>query len=194
MIAQIKGRLVEKNPAHVIIDCSGVGYHVNISLNTYSRLGNDESLKLFTHLIIRDDAHVLYGFAERSERHLFEQLISVSGVGASTAMMMLSSLQPDELKRGIIGEDVTLLKSIKGIGKKSAERIVVDLKDKLTKEEDELPEKVQSKDNTILDEALSALVMLGFSRNAARKALKKELSGNEDLKVEELVKKALKSL
>lgn len=193
MIAQIKGRLVEKTPTYVVVDCGGVGYEIHISLNTFSKLGDSESCFLYTHFIVREDAQLLYGFKETSERELFRMLISVSGVGASTAMMILSSLAPNETKQAILSGDVDTLKSVKGIGAKSAERIIVDLRDKIAKVEgtDSISPLM---DNTIKDEALSALVMLGFSKKPAEKALEKIISANPDLTVEELIKRTLKNL
>jgi Holliday junction DNA helicase RuvA len=193
MIAQIKGRLIEKTPTYVVIDCNGVGYQLNISLNTFSKIGEGESCLLFTHFVVREDAQLLYGFKEKSERELFRLLISVSGVGSSTAMMILSSLSPDETKNAIMMSDVNTLKSVKGIGAKSAERIIVDLKDKIGKVEhsDNLS---MFSNNTIKDEALSALVMLGFSKAPAEKALTKIFSQTSDITVEELIKRTLKNL
>ncbi len=193
MIAQIKGRLIEKTPTYVVIDCNGVGYHLNISLNTFSKIGDGESCLLFTHFVVREDAQLLYGFKEKSERELFRLLISVSGVGSSTAMMILSSLSPDETKNAIMMSDVNTLKSVKGIGAKSAERIIVDLKDKIGKVEHSDNISMFS-NNTIKDEALSALVMLGFSKAPAEKALTKIFSQTSDITVEELIKRTLKNL
>ncbi len=193
MIAQIKGRLVEKTPTYVVIDCNGVGYQLNISLNTFSKLGEDESCLLFTHFVVREDAQLLYGFKDKNERELFRLLISVSGVGSSTAMMILSSLSPDEIKGAIMTGDVNTLKSIKGIGAKSAERIIVDLKDKIGKVE--LTGKISAfANNTIKDEALSALIMLGFAKVPAEKALEKIFVQTSDITVEELIKRTLKTL
>lgn len=193
MIAQIKGRLIEKTPTYVIIDCGGVGYQLNISLNTFSKIGDSELCLLFTHFVVREDAQLLYGFKEKSERELFRLLISVSGVGSSTAMMILSSLSPDETKNAIMMSDVNTLKSVKGIGAKSAERIIVDLKDKIGKVESSDNLSMFS-NNTIKEEALSALVMLGFSKAPAEKALTKIISQYPDVTVEELIKKTLKNL
>lgn len=193
MIAQIKGRLIEKTPTFVVIDCSGVGYQLNISLNTFSQLGDDELCMLYTHFVVREDAQLLYGFKEKSERELFRLLISVSGVGSSTAMMILSSLSPEETKSAIISGDVNTLKSVKGIGAKSAQRIIVDLKDKIGKVENN--DKISSfSNNTIKEEALSALVMLGFSKIPAEKALTKIFEQTSDITVEELIKRTLKNL
>lgn len=193
MIAQIKGRLVEKTPTYVVIDCNGVGYQLNISLNTFSKIGDGESCLLFTHFVVREDAQLLYGFKEKSERELFRLLISVSGVGSSTAMMILSSLSPDETKSAIMTSDVNTLKGVKGIGAKSAERIIVDLKDKIGKVENS-DNLTMFSNNTIKEEALSALVMLGFSKAPAEKALSKIFSQTSDITVEELIKRTLKNL
>jgi len=193
MIAQIKGKLIEKTPTYVVIDCNGVGYQLNISLNTFSKIGNDENCLLLTHYVVREDAHLLYGFKEKSERELFRQLITVSGVGSSTAMMILSSLSPDDTKIAIISGNVNVLKSVKGIGLKTAERIIIDLRDKVGKSDG--TEIFSSfTNNTIKDEALSALVMLGFSKLPADKALSKIIMENSNLTVEELIKRTLKSL
>lgn len=194
MIAQIKGRLVEKTPTYVVVDCGGVGYEINISLNTYSALGNEELCFLYTHFIVREDAQLLYGFKEKSERELFRLLISVSGVGASTAMMILSSLSPEDTKHAILSGDVNMLKSVKGIGAKSAERIIIDLRDKISRVEGGTVNSSVASNNTIKEEALSALVMLGFAKNPAEKAITKILSSGEELTVEELIKKTLKNL
>lgn len=193
MIAQIKGRLIEKTPTYVVIDCNGVGYELKISLNTYSKLGESEVCSLFTHFVVREDAQLLYGFKETSERELFRLLISVSGVGSATAMMILSSLSPDETKQAILTNDVNTLKSVKGIGAKSAERIIIDLRDKIGKVDSATTISL-SINNTVKEEALSALVMLGFGKNPAEKALNKIMTTEEDMTVEELIKRALKNL
>jgi len=193
MIAQIKGRLIEKTPTYVVVDCNGVGYQLNISLNTFSKIGSDENCLLFTHYVVREDAHLLYGFKEKSERELFRQLISVSGVGSSTAIMILSSLSPDETKAAIISGNVNILKGVKGIGLKTAERIIIDLRDKVGKSDGTELFSMGS-NNTIKEEALSALVMLGFSKMPAEKALAKIMTETPNLTVEELIKRTLKSL
>lgn len=193
MIAQIKGKLVDKTPTYVVIDCGGIGYEVKISLNTFSQIGEGETCLLYTHFVVREDAQLLYGFKETSERELFRLLISVSGVGSSTAMMILSSLSPSETKQAILNSDVNTLKSVKGIGAKSAERIIIDLRDKIGKVDSGATISFQS-NNTVKDEALSALVMLGFGKNPAEKALDKIVKLGDDLTVEELIKRALKSL
>lgn len=193
MIAQIKGRLIEKTPTYVVIDCNGVGYEIKISLNTFSKIGDSEVCSLLTHFVVREDAQLLYGFKEASERELFRLLISVSGVGSATAMMILSSLSPNETKQAILNNDVNTLKSVKGIGAKSAERIIIDLRDKIGKV-DSSTTISSSVNNTVKEEALSALVMLGFAKNPAEKALNKIVSEGEELTVEELIKRTLKNL
>ena len=194
MIHHIKGRLVEKSPTHAIVETSGVGYFLNISLITFSKLGNDENCKLYTHLSIKEDAHTLYGFAEKSEREIFRQLISVNGVGASTARIMLSSMTAEEITTAIVTSDVNALKSIKGIGAKSAQRIIVDLKDKLGKIDGIKQNILTFANNTNRDEALSALLALGFIKNSVEKVLNKVLKAQPDLDVENLIKEALKNL
>lgn len=194
MYAYIDGKLAFKSPSYVVIEAGGVGYHINISLNTFSRIGNAEKCKLFTWLHVKEDAHTLYGFADEGERRLFLHLISVSGVGPNTGRMMLSSITPDEIQAAIVKGDVSQIQRIKGIGPKSAQRLVLELQDKLKKEG---PDTLISapKNNTIKDEALSALIMLGFARNAVEKVLEQELNKNgSDLTVEQLIKFALKSL
>lgn len=194
MIHHIKGRLVEKAPTHAVVEAGGVGYFLNISLITFSKLGNDENCTLYTHLSIKEDAHTLYGFAEKSEREIFRQLISVNGVGASTARVMLSSMTADEITAAIVTGDVDALKSIKGIGAKSAQRIIVDLKDKLGKVEGIEQNILTFANNTVRDEALSALLALGFTKNSVEKVLNKVLKAQPELDLEGLIKEALKNL
>ncbi len=193
MIEFLEGRLVEKNPGYVVVSCNGVGYFVNISLNTFSSIGDDEAVKIFTHLAIREDAHILYGFSTTEERTLFRQLISVSGVGTSTAQVLLSSLPADQLTLAIINSDVNLLKSVKGIGAKTAQRIIVDLKDKLSQGE-KLSEKSFTSYNTNRNEALSALSALGFDNKRSVKVIDAILKDKGDMPVEDLVKAALQKL
>lgn len=193
MITHINGRLTEKNPSYVIIDCSGVGYLLRISLHTFSKLGNDEQCTLFTHLSIKEDSHTLFGFFDKDERELFRHLISVSGVGPSTAQMVLSSLTPQEIQQAILKEDVNTLKSVKGIGAKSAQRIILDLRDKVGSLEIAADSSGLSY-NTTKEEALSALTMLGFSKAGVEKVIDKELQNNSNLEVEELVKRVLKKM
>jgi Holliday junction DNA helicase RuvA len=195
MIAFIEGLLEEKNPAYVVINCNGVGYMLQISLNTYSIIPDKGPVKIFTHQVIREDAHLLFGFAGEDERELFRLLISVSGVGPNTARMILSSMLPAEIKSAIVNNNISILQSIKGIGAKSAQRIVVDLRDKLEKEGFFKDENLVFSNNTKHEEALSALVMLGFTKNSAQKAIAAILKKRQgvSLTTEELVKEALKS-
>lgn len=191
MIGQLNGKLIEKNPTELLIDCAGVGCEVKISLNTFSAIGNDEAIRLHTRLIVREDAHILYGFATKEEREMFNHLISVSGIGPNTAMIMLSSLIPDEIAHAIQSEDVRTIQSIKGIGAKTAQRVIIDLKDKMLKMTFSA-ENMFSQNNTQRFDALTALVSLGFDKKAADKAIDKIATGNET--VEQLIKEALKIL
>jgi Holliday junction DNA helicase RuvA len=191
MITQLKGRLVEKNPTDLVIDCNGVGYEVRISLNTFSNIGNKESVTVFTQFIVREDAQILYGFYDKIEREMFNHLVSVSGIGPNTAMIMLSSLVPEEIAVAIQSEDVNLIQSVKGIGAKTAQRVIVDLKDKMLKMAFS-SENMFAANNTKRFDALTALVSLGFDKKAAEKALDKITTGDES--VEELIKGALKVL
>ena len=192
MITQIKGRLIEKSPTELVIDCNGVGYSINISLNTYSQIGDDENIKLFTHLIIKEDSHSLYGFFKKSERSLFKLLISVSGVGASTARMMLSSLSPGEIISAIMSGSVQIIQSIKGIGTKTAQRVILELKDKVMMlDESENEHFTLTNEST---EASSALEVLGYSQKQTSKILTQILSENPGINVETLIKKALNKL
>jgi holliday junction DNA helicase RuvA len=193
MIDYIKGTITQITPAFITIEAGGIGYFINISLTTFSKLEGKSDLRILVHEVIREDAHQLYGFADKEERDIFRQLISVSGVGASTARMMLSSLTPPEIEKSIIGSDVNLLKSVKGIGLKTAQRIIVDLRDKIGKQAGS-GEIFALADNTRHDEALSALVMLGFAKSAVSKVLEKIVREGKDLTVEEMIKKALKNL
>ncbi|MGC6428154.1 MAG: Holliday junction branch migration protein RuvA [Flavobacteriales bacterium] len=193
MITHIKGKLVEKNPSFVVIDCNGVGYMIRISLHTFSQLHDSELCSLYTHLSVKEDSHSLYGFFDRSERELFRLLISVSGIGTNTAQTILSSLSPEEAQQAILSENVAALQSVKGIGAKTAQRVILDLKDKIAKQGISINES-SVLHNTTREEALSALTMLGFSKNLVNKALDKELKSQSNLKVEELVKRVLKNL
>jgi Holliday junction DNA helicase RuvA len=189
----IRGIIVERNPAHIVIEAGGIGYFINISLNTYSKFNQKTEGLIYLHQVVREDAHVFYGFAEKSERELFRNLISVNGVGANTAIMMLSSLNPDEIAAAVTTENVAVLKAVKGIGIKTAQRIIIDLKDKLGK----LTETSQiflSPNNTILNESLSALVMLGFVKRDAEKVVAKILQEQPQTTVEGVIKLALKRL
>src|SRR6201985_164906 len=177
MYAYIDGKLVFKSAAFVVIDAGGVGYHINISLNTYSKLGTAERCKLYTWLHVKEDAHTLYGFIDEGERRLFLHLISISGIGPNTGQMMLSSITPQEIQTAIIAGNVSLIQRIKGIGPKSAQRIILELQDKLRKEGSDALTAVPGK-QTARDEALSALMMLGFARNAAEKVIDQEINKN----------------
>jgi Holliday junction DNA helicase RuvA len=193
MIDYIKGPIISMTPASVIVETGGIGYFINISLTTFSRLEGKTDIKILIHEVIREDSHLLFGFAHEDERTIFRSLISVSGVGANTARMMLSSLSPEEIEKAITGSDVKLLQSVKGIGLKTAQRIIVDLKDKMGKSP-ATGEIFASKDNTNHDEALSALVMLGFAKNAVSKVLDRIIREEKNLTVEDMIKKALKNL
>lgn len=193
MIAFLKGKFVKKSPATVLVDVHGVGYEVNISLNTYSRIQGVEEGVLLTHLLVREDAHILYGFFDGGEKEMFQHLLNVSGVGASTARVMLSYMKPDELSRAIIQGNSPQLERVKGIGRKTAERIVLELRDKLSKQpvESNISTGIG---NTLQTDALNALIALGINRVAADAALQKVLAQHPELGVEEVIKKALQSL
>ncbi|HAH53823.1 MAG TPA: Holliday junction branch migration protein RuvA [Flavobacterium sp.] len=193
MIAHLQGKLVEKTPTQVVIDCGGVGYHVNISLHTYSLLPSSDYIKLFTHLQIKEDAHTLFGFVEKSEREIFKLLLSVSGIGASIARTMLSSLDPKQITNAIASGDVVTIQSIKGIGSKTAQRVILDLKEKVLKLYD-LDEVSMSQNNTNRDEALSALEVLGFVRKTSERVVEKIIKDAPDSSVEFIIKQALKNL
>jgi Holliday junction DNA helicase RuvA len=193
MIAHLQGKLVEKSPTHIIIDCGGVGYHVNISLHTYSLLPSTDFIKVYTYLQIKEDAHTLFGFIEKSEREIFKMLLSVSGIGASIARTMLSSLDPKQIIQAIATADVVTVQSIKGIGSKTAQRVILDLKEKVLKLYD-LDEVSMSQSNTNRDEALSALEVLGFVRKTSEKVIEKIVKEDPDATVETIIKRALKNL
>lgn len=193
MYAFISGKVTEKTPAYVVIDNHGIGYFINITLNTFTAIGEKEEVKLYTHTQILEDAHNLFGFFSQKERDLFELLISVSGVGCNTARLILSSLTVSELSNAIANDDAKTIQSVKGIGTKTAQRIVIDLKDKL-KKIDVQTEIFSVPNNTIRAEALSALTILGFNKTAIEKALDKILKQNPDASVEALIKEALKIL
>ena len=195
MITHIRGTLVEKNPAYVIIETAGgVGYYIHISLSTFSQLKDEKELKLFTHYVVKEDAHTLYGFYEESERTLFRLLISVNGIGPNTACLILSALSVQDVVNAISNEDVRTIQSVKGIGAKTAQRVIIELKDKLAKASFSATEKFSTAYNNNRVEALSALVALGFAKNPAEKVLDKILKEEASATVEELIKKALKLL
>ena len=190
MISHINGKLVEKTPTYVVIDCNGVGYKLNISLQTYSAI-QTENCKLLTHLAVKEDSHTLYGFYTSEERNLFRQLISVSGVGPSTARMILSTYSAEEIVNYIITADVTSLQNVKGIGGKTAQRIIIDLKDKVGKGK-ETSDLLFTQDNTIKEEALSALLALGFTKKVAYKKMEQVMKNHEgEITVEDLVRRSL---
>ena len=193
MITHIQGKLVEKNPTDVVIDCNGVGYHLNISLHTFSQIPDNENLRLYTYLQVKEDSHTLYGFSSLAEREIFKLLITVSGVGASIARTMLSSLNPKEVREAIATGNVPLIQSVKGIGAKTAQRVILDLKDKVLKVYD-IDEVSVNKSNTHKDEALSALDTLGFNRKQSERIVDKVLSNQPDANVETIIKEALKNL
>jgi Holliday junction DNA helicase RuvA len=194
MINHLRGKLVEKNPTYAVVECSGVGYFVNISLQTFSALPDNESVHLYTHLIVKEDAHTLYGFHSQLEREVFRLLISVSGVGPSTGRMMISSLEPKEIQQGIVDGDVGLIQSVKGIGAKTAQRIILDLRDKIMKTYQMESESLVTADLSSKEEALSALEVLGFNPKQSEKVIVKLLKEDPDLNVEQIIKKALKTL
>ncbi|SEQ13564.1 Holliday junction branch migration protein RuvA [Flavobacterium urocaniciphilum] len=193
MIAHIQGKLVEKTPTEVVIDCGGLGYEIHISLHTYSQIPDSEHIKLYTFLQIKEDAHSLFGFADKKERELFKLLLSVSGIGANTARTMLSSLQPEQIIQAIASNDVGTIQSIKGIGLKTAQRVIIDLKDKVLKIY-QIEEISTGSYNTNKEEALSALEVLGYQRKNAEKVLEKIIANNPAATVEDLIKQALKVL
>jgi Holliday junction DNA helicase RuvA len=193
MIAQLRGRLVEKNLTDVVVDCNGVGYLVEISLHTYSQIGDSEQIQLFTQPIYREDSHRIFGFFEKVEREVFKLLISVSGIGVNTARTMLSSMTPDQVATSIASGDVASIQSVKGIGAKTAQRVIIELKDKILLVIDD-PELTVVASNTGRDEALSALETLGYLRKQAQKVVDKILKGQPEASTEYLIKEALKQL
>ena len=193
MITFLKGRLVEKTPTDIVLDCNGIGYKIHISLHTFSLLGDAEALKVYTHLQVKEDSHTLYGFMEKAERELFRLLLSVSGIGANTARTMLSSLDPQRLKEAIGTGDVATIQSVKGIGAKTAQRVILDLKDKILKVYD-ITEVSTTTNNTNKDEALSALETLGFNRKQVEKVVSAILQQFPAATVESIIKESLKKL
>ncbi|WP_282049207.1 Holliday junction branch migration protein RuvA [Maribacter aquivivus] len=193
MIHHLRGKLVEKNPTHVIIECGGVGYFVNISLNTFSKLPEQENISVFTHLQVKEDSHTLFGFVEKSEREIFRLLLSVSGIGSSIARTMLSSMSPSQVRDAIANGDIASIQAVKGIGAKTAQRVILDLRDKVLKVYD-IDELSLSINNTNKDEALSALEVLGFARKQSERVVDKVLSQDTSLSVENIIKLALKNL
>lgn len=192
MITQIVGKLIEKNPTNIVIDCQGIGYEVNVSLHTFSQIKNEEHIKVFTHLHVKEDAHTLYGFIDKEEREVFRKLISVSGIGTSTARVMLSSLSPSQVIDAITSEDADTIQSVKGIGKKTAQRVIIDLKDKMDLSDD--VKKIPNSNNTHKKEALSALETLGYNRKKSEKIVSKIIADEPSVTLENIIKTALKKL
>ena len=193
MITQLKGLLVEKYPTHLVIDCHGVGYQVNISLHTFGQLKNQDSIKIYTHLQIKEDAHILYGFITELERSIFRLLISVSGIGSSIARTMLSSLTPEQVQNAIVTEDLNRIKSVKGIGLKTAQRLIIELKDKIKNLYG--IEQIHTKlNNTTKEETLSALEVLGYSRRVSEKVIDNLIQSDPESSIETLIKLALNKL
>lgn len=193
MITHIKGKLIEKNPTSVVIETNGIGYFINISLHTFSQIPDQEELKLYTHLQVKEDSHTLYGFVTLAERQIFRLLISVSGIGTSTARTMLSSLAPSQVAQAIASADVATVQSVKGIGSKTAQRVIIDLKDKILKAYD-LEDTLVLQNNTNKDEALSALEVLGFAKKQAERVVDKIIKEDTEISVESILKEALKKL
>lgn len=191
MITHLKGKLVEKTPTALVIECGGIGYEVKVSLNTYSALPGDDNVMIYTQFVVREDAQILYGFADPEERQMFNHLVSVSGIGPSTGILMLSGLTPSEIAQAVTSEDVATIKGVKGIGAKTAQRVIVDLKDKMLKFEVS-DDNVETENNTLRFDALTALVALGFDKKAAEKGLKKVMKDQQTVEV--LIKDALKVL
>lgn len=195
MISYIKGQITFKNPTFIVVETGGVGYRINISLNTYSEIEKAEQVKILTHFHVKEDSQTLYGFAEEAERSMFRHLISVSGIGPSTAQTVLSSMNPKDVRDAIIGENVAAFKNVKGIGPKTAKRVILDLKDKLVKDGGDIPLVVTASGNTLREEALSALLALQVNKVQAQKVLNKILKENPNLsKVEDLIRLALRQL
>ncbi len=193
MITYIKGRLSEKSPINVVIETNGIGYWVNISLTTFSQIPDQESIKLYTHLQIKEDSHSLYGFYTKKEREIFRLLISVSGVGTSTARTMLSSLNPEQVIEAISSNNVSIVQSVKGIGSKTAQRLIIELRDKVLKIYD-IDEAFVNSNNTVREEALSALEVLGINKRNAEVSVDKIIKDNPDISVEEIIKETLKRI
>lgn len=193
MITHLKGKLVEKSPTNVVIEVNGIGYWVNISLTTFSQIPDNENIKLYTHLQIKEDSHSLYGFYSKKEREIFRLLISVSGVGTSTARTMLSSLDPQQVVEAISTNNVSIVQSVKGIGSKTAQRLIIELRDKILKIYD-LDETYVNSNNTTREEALSALEVLGINKKSSERLVDKIIKENQDISVEEIIKETLKNI
>ena len=193
MITHLKGKLVEKSPTNVVIEVNGIGYWVNISLTTFSQIPDNENIKLYTHLQIKEDSHSLYGFYSKKEREIFRLLISVSGVGTSTARTMLSSLDPQQVVEAISSNNVSIVQSVKGIGSKTAQRLIIELRDKILKIYD-LDETYVNSNNTTRQEALSALEVLGINKKSSERLVDNIIKENQDISVEEIIKETLKNI
>ena len=193
MITHLKGKLVEKSPTNVVIEVNGIGYWVNISLTTFSQIPDNENIKLYTHLQVKEDSHSLYGFYSKKEREIFRLLISVSGVGTSTARTMLSSLDPQQVVEAISSNNVSIVQSVKGIGSKTAQRLIIELRDKILKIYD-LDETYVNSNNTTREEALSALEVLGINKKSSERLVDKIIKENQDISVEEIIKETLKNI
>ena len=193
MITHLKGKLVEKSPTNVVIEVNGIGYWVNISLTTFSQMPDNENIKLFTHLQIKEDSHSLYGFYSKKERDIFRLLISVSGVGTSTARTMLSSLNPQQVVEAISSNNVSIVQSVKGIGSKTAQRLIIELRDKILKIYD-LDETYVNSNNTTREEALSALEVLGINKKSSERLVDNIIKENQDISVEDIIKETLKNI
>ena len=193
MITHLKGKLVEKSPTNVVIEVNGIGYWVNISLTTFSQIPDNENIKLYTHLQIKEDSHSLYGFYSKKERDIFRLLISVSGVGTSTARTMLSSLDPQQVVEAISSNNVSIVQSVKGIGSKTAQRLIIELRDKILKIYD-LDESYVNSNNTTREEALSALEVLGINKKSSERLVDNIIKENQDISVEEIIKETLKNI
>ena len=193
MITHLKGKLVEKSPTNVVIEVNGIGYWVNISLTTFSQIPDNENIKLYTHLQIKEDSHSLYGFYSKKEREIFRLLISVSGVGTSTARTMLSSLDPQQVVEAISSNNVSIVQSVKGIGSKTAQRLIIELRDKILKIYD-LDETYVNSNNTTREEALSALEVLGINKKSSERLVDNIIKENQDISVEDIIKETLKNI
>ena len=193
MITHLKGKLVEKSPTNVVVEVDGIGYWVNISLTTFSQIPDNENIKLYTHLQIKEDSHSLYGFYSKKEREIFRLLISVSGVGTSTARTMLSSLDPQQVVEAISSNNVSIVQSVKGIGSKTAQRLIIELRDKILKIYD-LDETYVNSNNTTREEALSALEVLGINKKSSERLVDNIIKENQDISVEEIIKETLKNI
>jgi Holliday junction DNA helicase RuvA len=194
MYNYFEGKIIEVHPTHTVLDCNGIGYYINISLNTFTEIKDMERCKLYVHLHLQENLMSLYGFYRELERRIFRHCISVSGVGSSSALLLLSSMQTDQLMNAIVSENVTMLRSVKGIGEKTAHRIIIELKDKIAKEEPDEVIKIGFSHNTKREEALSGLVVLGFARLHAAKVVDKLLNDNPNISVESLIKESLRIL